>query len=170
MKKFTFIVLTLFVNFVHAQTASFGQLTEKGKYETYITSTGDTLNVGDTLKIGQPTAQTNFAYITQGSEYAASRLAGAVVEITELSSFGKKKQGFKMFAGFKGYGLLPVYVDYEAANKAGEIINPNAAITRQQAIEKLKEAKSLMDLEIITESDYEILKKKLLPVITENEY
>lgn len=166
MKKITIIVLTLFVNFAHAQTASFGQLTEKVKFYTYITSNGDTLAVGDSLTIGQPTAQTNFAYITQGSEYAASRLAGAVVEITELRSFGKKKQGYKLFAGFKGYGLLPVYVDYEAAIAAGEIINPNAGITRQQAIEKLKEAKGLMDLEIITAAEYEKIKEELTPVIT----
>ena len=39
-------------------------------------------------------------------------------------------------------------------------------MTREQAIAKLKEAKDLYDLQIISESEYNELRKELTPIIT----
>lgn len=47
----------------------------------------------------------------------------------------------------------------------GEIINPNGVLTRNAALEKLKEAKELLDLELITQAEYNTLKEKLSPII-----
>ncbi|KKQ22321.1 MAG: hypothetical protein US35_C0012G0019 [Parcubacteria group bacterium GW2011_GWA2_37_10] len=40
----------------------------------------------------------------------------------------------------------------------GEIINPRAEMTRDQALEKLKEAKQLLDLQMMTQEKYDSLK------------
>ena len=52
----------------------------------------------------------------------------------------------------------------EAIN-TGEIINPKAAMTREQAIAKLKEAKDLVDLGMMSKEDFEKLKAELTPLI-----
>ena len=46
-----------------------------------------------------------------------------------------------------------------------EVVNPNAPITREEAIKKLKESKDLMELDMMTKEEYESLRKKLTPLI-----
>ena len=46
-----------------------------------------------------------------------------------------------------------------------EVINPNAPLSREEAIKKLKESKDLMELDMISKDEYENLKKKLTPII-----
>ena len=58
--------------------------------------------------------------------------------------------------------------DLEKALLIGEIINPNAPMTRQQAIEKLKESKELLDLQIISQSQYDSIKAELSSIIIGN--
>ena len=53
----------------------------------------------------------------------------------------------------------------DLAIEQGEIVTSNTPITRKQAIIKLKEAKDLLDLDIITRSEYDEMKKRLTPVI-----
>jgi hypothetical protein len=55
--------------------------------------------------------------------------------------------------------------DIEKAIETGEIINPNAAMTREQAIAKLKESKELLDLGMMPQEEYDALKLKLTPII-----
>ena len=57
-------------------------------------------------------------------------------------------------------------IDLEASLENGEIINPNARMTKEEAIAKLKESKDLMDLGFLSKEEYERLKKKLSPIIT----
>lgn len=47
----------------------------------------------------------------------------------------------------------------------GEALNPNRLMTREEAITKLKEAKDLLDLEMMTQEEYDALRKKLTPII-----
>lgn len=70
-----------------------------------------------------------------------------------------------MYAHFKGYGLLPVLIDYETALELGEIKNPDGKLNRDEAIAKLKEAKELLDLGVISEKEYNDLKTELTPTI-----
>lgn len=56
-------------------------------------------------------------------------------------------------------------VDIEKALSTGEIVNPNAPLTKEQAISKLKESKDLMELDLISEQEYEDIKKQLTPII-----
>jgi len=55
--------------------------------------------------------------------------------------------------------------DLELALEVGEIINPDRPMTRDEAIAKLKEAKDLMDLGLITEAGYNKLREELTPII-----
>ena len=47
----------------------------------------------------------------------------------------------------------------------GEIINPNRAMNRTEAIAKLKESKDLLELDMMTAEEYESIKKELTPII-----
>lgn len=59
-------------------------------------------------------------------------------------------------------------MDAELALESGEILLKNRKITREEAISKLKEAKELMEIEMMTKEEYEELKKELTPIIRTN--
>lgn len=63
-----------------------------------------------------------------------------------------------------GPGVATV-LNVPAALTNGEFINPNAAMTRDQAIVKLKEQKDLLDLGLITKEQFEKIKSDLTPII-----
>jgi hypothetical protein len=47
----------------------------------------------------------------------------------------------------------------------GEAINPNKPLNRAEAIAKLKEAKDLLDLNLMSQEEYEALRNELTPII-----
>jgi hypothetical protein len=53
----------------------------------------------------------------------------------------------------------------EFALSSGEVINPNAPLTREQAITKLKEQKDLLDLGMVSQEEFNALRKELTPII-----
>jgi len=59
-------------------------------------------------------------------------------------------------------------MDTEFALKYGEIINPNAPLNKEQAIAKLKEAKELLEIEMMTQEEFDDLKAELTPIIRGN--
>jgi hypothetical protein len=61
---------------------------------------------------------------------------------------------------------MKTVADFEKALSLGEIVNPNAKMTREQAIAKLKEAKDLLDLGIYSQFKYDSLKTVLTAIIT----
>jgi len=121
--------------------------------------------VGDTLTIGIPTSDLGFIYIYQSGQPVLNTLSDKKVVVDKLKTYGTKKSGFKMYAHFKGYGLVPVLIDYDTALELGEIKNPKIKLTKEQAISKLKETKELLDLGVITQADYDKLKSELTPLI-----
>ena len=56
-------------------------------------------------------------------------------------------------------------MDTELAIEYGEVLFKNRKITREEAIKKLKEAKELVEIDMMTNKDYEKLKNDLRPVI-----
>jgi hypothetical protein len=164
MKIFTLFVFFSF-SITYSQTAEHGKLTDKSEYEIYLTKTGDTLKVGDTLTIGIPTSDFGFTYISQGGQRVSNTLSDKKVIVHKLKTYGTKKSGYKMYAHFKGYGLIPVLIDYDTALELGEIQNLKIKLTKEQAISKLKEAKELLNLGVITQVDYDELKSELTPLI-----
>jgi hypothetical protein len=63
-------------------------------------------------------------------------------------------------------GLSTLYLSAGLISiERGELINPNAPMNRTQAIAKLKESKDLLDLGMLTQEEYDELKKELTPII-----
>ena len=63
-------------------------------------------------------------------------------------------------------GLAAKYLTASALSiSRGEIINPNAPLSREQAIAKLKEAKDLMDLGMMSQEEFNALRNELTPII-----
>ena len=56
-------------------------------------------------------------------------------------------------------------MDTELAIESGEILLKNRKMTRDEAIAKLKEAKELMEIDMMTKEEFEELKKELTPII-----
>lgn len=58
-------------------------------------------------------------------------------------------------------------MDTELAIESGEILLKNRKMTRDEAISKLKEAKELVEIEMMTKEKFEELKKELAPIINQ---
>tara|TARA_B100001758_G_scaffold237747_1_gene240130 strand:- start:572 stop:1231 length:660 start_codon:yes stop_codon:yes gene_type:complete len=56
-------------------------------------------------------------------------------------------------------------IDIDKALASKEIINPNALLSKEEAIYKLKESKDLMELDLLSKEEYEKLKERLTPII-----
>ena len=159
------ILFLLFFSISFAQTATYGKLTKKADFKVYIAKNEDTLKIGDTLTIGAPTSNTGFVYITQGGLKVPNESSKKKVIIERLKTRGNEKKGYQMYAQYKGFGFVPVLIEYDMAFEVGEIKNSNTKLTKEQAISKLKEAKVLLDLELMNQSEYDKLKSQLKPAI-----
>lgn len=120
MNKIAFILLFI-SSFMSAQTATY-PVEKEGKFKTYISRDNIEFSVGQKLEIGLPYAGNQYTFITQGNVPAGAVITGNTVKISKLKAVGNKDTGYKMYAQFKGYGLLPVDIDIESALKTGEII------------------------------------------------
>ena len=58
--------------------------------------------------------------------------------------------------------------DLDNAFSFGEILIGNIKMTREQAIAKLKESKELLDLELLSQEEYDEIKMELTPIIRGN--
>lgn len=161
--------ILLLIAFTLTTVAGFSQVGEYNKltknnqsFEEYVSKNGDVLKVGDKLTIGQALDADGFRYISQGQMKVHPTQGGKHVTIHKIKSYGKKGSGYTMWISFKGFGLLPVEIDYENALAANEIINPNGMMTKQQAIDKLKESKELLDLEVISQEEYDKIKAEMI--------
>lgn len=158
------------------QVAFYNNVNRTAEFTKYITKSNDTLKVGDTLQIGLPSSnELGFNFISQGGQRVASRLANTEIVIDKIKSYAgnganvfTKDKDFKIYLHFKGYGMLPVLIDYESALETGEIVNKNAKMSKDEAIAKLKESKELLDLEVISQEKYDSLKNALTPIIIGN--
>ena len=185
------------------------------KLGEYITASGNSVKVGDTLIIGNPTSSystsntvgggTNIGYgrtktryakefefvqlgrpaglgaIMSGSEkpaMAGINLSQEVVLVKEMKTYhkGSKKKPLYVVIVLgeingRAFGLnkyLSV-MNTELAIESGEILLKNRKMTREEAISKLREAKELLDLEMMSQEDYDALKKELSPIIMNNQ-
>jgi hypothetical protein len=166
-----FLLITAFmicVNYSYGQVAKYGEVNGNLTYEKYIAKTGSSVSVGDTIKLGKPSGNDHFLYIQQCEQYVAPWLADRDVVVTQIKSYGNQKRGYTLFVQFKGYGLIPVFIQYDNALAAGEVLSKNAPLTKQQAIAKLKEAKELLDLNLMTIEKYDSIKASLAPLIIKN--
>tara|TARA_Y100001970_G_scaffold224900_1_gene277337 strand:+ start:121 stop:810 length:690 start_codon:yes stop_codon:yes gene_type:complete len=229
MKKFFAIILafssfTLYSQNKYIESMTFEQsqnidyfikVKNNTKLGEYITASGNSVKVGDTLIIGNPTSSystsntvgggTNIGYgrtktryakefefvqlgrpaglgaIMSGSEkpaMAGINLSQEVVLVKEMKTYhkGSKKKPLYVVIVLgeingRAFGLnkyLSV-MNTELAIESGEILLKNRKMTREEAIAKLREAKELLDLEMMSQEDYDALKKELSPIIMNNQ-
>ena len=80
---------------------------------------------------------------------------------------GKKKSevtSAKEFSKLLSHSRKTI-VDIDKALASREILNPNALLSKEEAIKKLKESKDLMELDLLSKEEYKQLKERLTPII-----
>lgn len=167
MKNIITLCLILFATFCFSQTAEYGKLTKNNQsFQKYIAKNGDVIQVGDTLFIGTAKDDHGFGYIGQNNVRMHPTHKGKPFTIHKIKSYlTKDKNKFILWITFKGYGLTPVEAAYEEAIEHGEIINPRGTITRMQALNTLKEQKELLDLDLITQEEYDKVRSEMTKYI-----
>ena len=164
----------------------------------YIASDGNTFKVGDEITLGAPRNnsgfESEFEFIQLG-KFGGGMGALMAVGNVETPMVPEDFEGRMAKIGairtyHKGNKKKPLYVvlelvepngnsfvaltkrlsvqDTEFALKYGEIIPMNAKMTREAAIAKLKEAKELMELDLMSQEEYDKLRKELSPLIMNN--
>tara|TARA_B110000003_G_C16446781_1_gene456280 strand:- start:60 stop:752 length:693 start_codon:yes stop_codon:yes gene_type:complete len=113
----------------------------------------------------------------QGASMAGADLANEVAKIDEMKVVhkGSKKKPLQVILVIgeingRAFGVnkyLSV-LDAELAISYGEIKLKNAKMTRAEAIAKLKESKELLDLELMTQEEYDKIRTELTPIIRGN--
>ena len=130
------------------------------------------------VQLGRPAG---LGAIMSGSEkpaMAGINLSQEVVLVKEMKTYhkGSKKKPLYVVIVLgeingRAFGLnkyLSV-MNTELAIESGEILLKNRKMTREEAIAKLREAKELLDLEMMSQEDYDALKKELSPIIMNNQ-
>ena len=169
MKTLILILLSIISCQLVGQTLNFSDLNgekPRGTFETYISKIGDTLSIGDTLKIGAPSgANGNFIYI-QKLDFTGTFLVvgpeatNSNAQIKNIRVSGTKRSGWKANIQTKGFTSLDnYYINIEDAIASGEI--KSQTMTSDEALIELKKAKDKLDLELITQDEYDKIKKEL---------
>jgi hypothetical protein len=173
MRKGIVLMLTiLLVNSYYAQEIRFDSLATaaKGEYTSYVGSDGGIYKVGDRIKIGVPSSNKTFAYIFQGDgilipmEPIPATYSGTETEIKKIFVTGNKRSGYSVSMRTKGItGLMNYTILFENALATGEI--KGTGLTSDEALSELKKAKDKLDLGIITQEEFDNIKKELTPYI-----
>lgn len=195
----------------------FSSVKNGAQVKEYITTSNNSVKLGDTLILGWPTSQETSTRTYSGS-YGTKARGG----VAQSRSTSKKTYEFVQMGRPAGFGSImtamngdaqimadnslknttvvvqeiktyhrgsknkPLYVvmvlgeingkafginkylsvmDTELAIESGEVLLKNRKMTRDEAIAKLKEAKELMEIDLMSKEDFEELKKELTPII-----
>ncbi len=173
MKKILFVALASIVLLnVNAQEINFKDLAtaERGEYTSYVGSDGGVYKIGDRIKIGVPSSNKTFAFITQGDgillpiQPLLASSSGTETEIKRIFIIGNKRSGFSVAMRTKGIsGLMNYTIQFENALSTGEI--KGTGKTSDEALAELKKAKDKLDLGLITQEEYDKIKAELVPFI-----
>lgn len=148
---------------------------EKVKFG-YAKTRSTTIKTYEFIKMGRPAGFGSIMNALGGEDeiMASNSLKNTKTIVKEIKTYhrgSKKKPLFLVMVlgeiNGRAFGLnkyLSV-MDTELAIESGEILLKNRKITREEAILKLKEAKTLLDIEMINRKEFEELKKKLRLVI-----
>lgn len=156
--------------------------------DTFIMKDSSRLYAGLPLKLGKPFNNgENFTYVVFGEYTIGKAFMGSIVMLNKAMSMEEvvltaikvghtklnKNSPVEIYLYVtnpklgKGANNRTIF-KVERAIETGELINPNSAMTKEQAIAKLKEYKSLLDLGVITNEEYEKHKAELSKIILGN--
>ena len=158
---------------INAQELNFKDLstiTERGEFTSYIGSDGGVYKIADRIKIGVPSSNKTFAFISQGDgiimplEPLMASSSGTETEIKRIFIVGNKRIGYSVSMRTKGLiGLMNYTIQFENAMSTGEI--KGTGLTSDDALAELKKAKDKLDLGLITQEQYDLKKSELTPFI-----
>lgn len=148
---------------------------KRGSYYGYIAKDGHMYCVGDKLTIGPAKEGKTYNYMWERvnvlhilAEAPTSPISGKWVGSTgvikRIEVWGKKKSGFDVTVVLAVGELSRIEVrPFEAALASGEIVSEG--MTRDKAIAELQDAKMLLDLGVITQEEYDVIKAKMTPYL-----
>lgn len=157
-------------------TGSYGNQARGGVSQTRST----TKKTYEFVKMGRPAGFGSILTAINGDAQvmASNSLKNTTAIVTEIKAYhrGSKKKPLYLVMVLgeingKAFGInkyLSV-MDTELAIESGEILLKNRKMTREEAILKLKEAKELMEIDMMTKEEFEELKKELRPIIMKKE-
>jgi hypothetical protein len=138
----------------------------KGDFTSYVAKDGAVYKIGDKIKIGVPSSNKTFAYITEGDGFILpitqllASSSGQNAAIKRIDIGGSKRTGFYASMRCKGLtGLSNYSVQLENAIETGEI--KSFGMTSDEALEYLKKAKDKLELGLITKERYDSVKTEL---------
>ena len=142
--------------------------------DSLILNDGSALVIGSEMEFGNSASKMHNDYETiarmaYGSLIPVSTtgLKGmkyTLVSIKVVRMMGKLYTYFFLENANSGYAFKKL-IAYESSILNGELINPNALMTRDQAISKLREAKDLLELDMMTQDEYDVIKKEVTLII-----
>ncbi|MDG2194867.1 MAG: hypothetical protein P8K77_08515 [Polaribacter sp.] len=157
-------------------TGSYGNKARGGISKTRST----TKKTYEFVKMGRPAGFGSIMTAMNGDAQvmASNSLKNTTAIVTEIKAYhrGSKKKPLYLIMVLgemngKAFGInkyLSV-MDTELAIESGEILLKNRKMTREEAILKLKEAKELMEIDMMSKEEFEKLKKELRPIIMKKE-
>jgi hypothetical protein len=173
MRKMMYVAMTtLFYLSANAQEIKFTDLATavRGEYTSYVGSDGGIYKIGDRIKIGVPSSNKTFAFITQGDgilmpvSALTAASSGTETEIKRIFVLGNKRTGYSVSMRTKGVsGLMNYTIQFENALSTGEI--KGYGMTSDEALAELKKAKDKLDLGLITQEEYDKIKAEITPFI-----
>ncbi len=160
------MLLVLQFTGLYAQELKFSELNRGEKkpkmpmsgWKSYVSKDGTLYKAGDIIKIGFPSSNNIFSFITKpgtSTPYPKS-YSGKEVEIKYFMATGFKNEGFKAVVVCKGSLLDMFNIEIENAIQAGEI--KSFGMTSDEALSELKKAKDKLELGLITQAKYDSLK------------
>lgn len=184
----------LIANSLYGQTLSYEQtqdITVTSNYSngdtlsSYIMKDGSEIKVGTKLKFGSPlNANRKFTRLyfgeyslgkallvtpeQLGDAYSGEEVVVTAIKVQHTKMNKNSPVQIMLFVQNPSVAALArnrTIFDLEMAIETKEVVNPNAAMTKEQAIAKLKEAKDLVDLGMMTQAEFDQLKEKLTPII-----
>ena len=143
---------------------------QRGEFTSYVGSDGAVYKVGDRIKIGVPSSNKTFAFITQGDGLLTpitnltASFSGNETEIKRIAVVGNKRAGYSVSFRTKGIIALSNYsIQFENALSTGEI--KGFGLSSDDALAQLKKGKDKLDLGLITQEEYDKLKADLTKYI-----
>lgn len=173
MKKLFFIcLLALRIN-AYSQEIKYSDLattTQRGEFTSYVGSDGGVYKIGDKIRIGVPSSNKTFAFISEGDGIVlpitplTAVSSGQETEIKKIYVVGSKRTGYYVAMRTKGFtGLSNYTVQFENALSTGEI--KGSGMTSDEALAELKKAKDKLDLGLISQEQYDQIKANLTKYI-----
>jgi hypothetical protein len=168
MKTLRFIVISLLLFIGNFTT--YGQMFDL--LDEYKASDGVTYKVGDEVKLGKGSGRNGvFVYVNIGgwavssnpeANHLGAANSGLLVTIKKIKQFETKRNKGVVFV--VGGGNITNYnLNIEEAISTGEVATEG--YTEDKALEELKKAKDKLDLGLITQEEYDEIKRNLVKFI-----